>query len=27
VGPLLSEDRQAGMRAAAERKRADFQGT
>ena len=27
AGPLLSEDRQAGMRAAAERKRADFQGT
>lgn len=27
VGPLLSEDRKAGMRAAAERKRADFQGT
>jgi enoyl-CoA hydratase/carnithine racemase len=26
VGPLLSEDRKAGMRAAAERKRADFQG-
>jgi enoyl-CoA hydratase/carnithine racemase len=26
VGPLLSEDRMAGMRAAAERKRADFQG-
>jgi len=27
TGPLLSEDRKAGMRAAAERKRADFQGT
>src|SRR6266852_5435629 len=27
AGPLLSEDRKAGMRAAAERKRADFQGT
>jgi enoyl-CoA hydratase/carnithine racemase len=27
AGPLLSEDRQAGMRAAAQRKRADFQGT
>jgi enoyl-CoA hydratase/carnithine racemase len=27
IGPLLSEDRKAGMRAAAERKRADFQGT
>src|SRR4029077_382313 len=27
AGPRLSEDRQAGMRAAAERKRADFQGT
>ena len=27
AGPLLSEDRRAGMRAAAERKRADFQGT
>jgi len=26
VGPLLSEDRRAGMKAAAERKRADFQG-
>ncbi|HUO64615.1 MAG TPA: enoyl-CoA hydratase/isomerase family protein [Terriglobales bacterium] len=26
VGPLLSEDRKAGMKAAAERKRADFQG-
>jgi enoyl-CoA hydratase/carnithine racemase len=26
VGPLLSEDRKAGMRAAAERTRADFQG-
>jgi enoyl-CoA hydratase/carnithine racemase len=26
IGPLLSEDRKAGMRAAAERKRADFQG-
>ena len=26
VGPLLSEDRKAGMQAAAERKRADFQG-
>jgi len=26
VGPLLSDDRKAGMRAAAERKRADFQG-
>jgi enoyl-CoA hydratase len=26
VGPLLSEDRRAGMRAAAERKRADFTG-
>jgi len=26
VGPLLSEDRQAGMKAAAERTRADFQG-
>ena len=27
VGPLLSQDRKAGMRGAAERKRADFQGT
>jgi enoyl-CoA hydratase/carnithine racemase len=27
AGPLLSDDRKAGMRAAAERKRADFQGT
>ena len=27
AGPLLSEDRKAGMRAAADRKRADFQGT
>jgi enoyl-CoA hydratase/carnithine racemase len=26
VGPVLSDDRKAGMRAAAERKRADFQG-
>ena len=26
AGPLLSEDRKAGMRAAAERKRADFKG-
>ncbi len=26
IGPLLSEDRKAGMKAAAERKRADFQG-
>jgi len=26
VGPLLSEDRKVGMKAAAERKRAEFQG-
>jgi enoyl-CoA hydratase len=26
LGPVLSDDRKAGMRAAAERKRADFQG-
>jgi len=26
VGPLLSDDRKAGMKAATERKRADFQG-
>ena len=25
-GPLLSEDRKAGLKAAAERKRADFKG-